>query len=262
MRNGLKALTEREKETLRLLLGGHDAKSIARAQRLSVHTVNERLRDARRKLDVSSSREAARMLAQAEQPAPDNLGDELFGVAGGAGDRHRHGRPEARRTAVRRLAWFGGGIFIMSIIIVAMALSPLLQGGKGTETHQAAVPASTAAAAPGAQSAEVAAAREWVSLLDAERWGESWRDAADMFRSQISAAQWASSVAPVRKPLGRATSRALQSAARSTSLPGAPAGEYEIVQFQTNFAHKSGAIETVVLARETAGWKVAGYFVK
>jgi DNA-binding CsgD family transcriptional regulator len=53
------ALTEREKQTLRLIVRGHDAKSIARSLDLSVHTINERLRDARRKMAVSSSREAA-----------------------------------------------------------------------------------------------------------------------------------------------------------------------------------------------------------
>ncbi len=53
-------LSEREKEALRLLLVGYDAKSIANTFGLSVHTVNDRLRDARRKLGVSSSREAAR----------------------------------------------------------------------------------------------------------------------------------------------------------------------------------------------------------
>ena len=46
-------LSEREKEALRLLLVGHDAKSIAGTLGLSVHTVNDRLRDARRKLGVS-----------------------------------------------------------------------------------------------------------------------------------------------------------------------------------------------------------------
>ena len=53
-------LTEKEKQTLRQLVSGHDAKSMARELGLSVHTVNERLRDARRKMAVSSSREAAR----------------------------------------------------------------------------------------------------------------------------------------------------------------------------------------------------------
>lgn len=46
---GIQALTEKEKETLRLLVSGYDAKSMARHPGLSVHTVNERLRDARRK---------------------------------------------------------------------------------------------------------------------------------------------------------------------------------------------------------------------
>lgn len=36
MRDDIQTLTEREKATLRLLLAGHDAKSIARTQDLSV----------------------------------------------------------------------------------------------------------------------------------------------------------------------------------------------------------------------------------
>lgn len=46
-------LTDKEKEALRLLVEGHDAKSSANFLGLSVHTVNDRLRNARRKLDVS-----------------------------------------------------------------------------------------------------------------------------------------------------------------------------------------------------------------
>lgn len=67
------ALSEKEKQTLRLIVRGHDAKSTARTLGLSVHTINERLRDARRKMAVSSSREAARLLLEAEgglTPAP------------------------------------------------------------------------------------------------------------------------------------------------------------------------------------------------
>lgn len=70
MPQGHRALTDKEKQTLRLLLSGHDAKSMARHLGLSVHTVNERLRDSRRKLSASSSREAARLLRDAEGPAP------------------------------------------------------------------------------------------------------------------------------------------------------------------------------------------------
>jgi len=80
MTTGTDTLTEKEKDALRLLLRGHDAKSSARALGLSVHTVNERLREARRKLGVTSSREAARVLMAAE--TPERLGDKALGDAG------------------------------------------------------------------------------------------------------------------------------------------------------------------------------------
>lgn len=55
-------LSDREREVLRLLASGHTVKSIA-AQLGSTETaINERLRDARRKTGVGSSRELARLL--------------------------------------------------------------------------------------------------------------------------------------------------------------------------------------------------------
>ncbi|WP_455155876.1 response regulator transcription factor [Sphingomonas zeae] len=84
-KTGVAALTEKEKQTLRLIVRGHDAKSVAREFGLSVHTINERLRDARRKLAVSSSREAARLLLDEEggrtspSRTPEKLGDMPMG---------------------------------------------------------------------------------------------------------------------------------------------------------------------------------------
>src|SRR5690606_6939095 len=123
MNEGFEALTEREKETLRLLLGGHDAKSVARELGLSVHTINERLREARRKLGVSSSREAARLLGEAEQDAPNSLGDKQIGVARTPADMSRK-----RQGAGQSLAWLAGGMLVMSLIIAAAVLSSVLQG--------------------------------------------------------------------------------------------------------------------------------------
>lgn len=55
-------LTERELEVLRLLASGHTAKTIAHRLGRSEASINERLRDARRKTGVGSSRELARIL--------------------------------------------------------------------------------------------------------------------------------------------------------------------------------------------------------
>jgi DNA-binding CsgD family transcriptional regulator len=56
------ALTDKELEVLRLLAGGHTVKSIATRLERSEASINERLRDARRKTGVGSSRELARLL--------------------------------------------------------------------------------------------------------------------------------------------------------------------------------------------------------
>jgi len=60
---GLSAcLTDREMEILRLLVAGHTVKTIATRLGRSETSINERLRSARRKTGVGSSRELARLL--------------------------------------------------------------------------------------------------------------------------------------------------------------------------------------------------------
>ena len=108
-----------------MLLHGHDAKSIARELDLSVHTVNEHLREARRKTGVSGSREAARRLA--ESGDTESLADKKFGIV-----------DAPRQRATRRLNWFAGGMLIMSLIIAAAALMSELHAGGAS--HIGAVP--------------------------------------------------------------------------------------------------------------------------
>ena len=106
------------------------------------------------------------------------------------------------------------------------------------------------------------AASEWVVLVDQQKWVESWGAAGSLFRSQLTSGQWHSAVGPVRSPLGALQSRKLEKITAAKSLPGAPDGEYRVVQFRTNFANKAGAIETIILAQEGARWAVNGYFIR
>jgi hypothetical protein len=67
----------------------------------------------------------------------------------------------------------------------------------------------------------------------------------------------------VRKPLGDLVSRKLKSAKATAELPGAPDGQYVVMQFETSFANKKSAIETVTFMLEKDGqWKSCGYFIK
>src|ERR1043165_9270771 len=74
----LSRLNEAEGRVLLLLAGGHTAKSIATELETTPAAVNERLREARRKTGVGSSRELARLLKSQE-----NRHDEM-GVASSA----------------------------------------------------------------------------------------------------------------------------------------------------------------------------------
>ena len=77
-----------------------------------------------------------------------------------------------------------------------------------------------------------------------------------------TAAQWAAALQPVRQPLGPVTSRVLLGEAKASNLQGAPAGEYDTLRFQTSFANMQGATETVIMVRQSGGWKVIGYFIR
>ena len=124
-------LTEKEKQTLRLIVRGHDAKSSARRLGLSVHTINERLRDARRKMAVSSSREAARLLLEVEGggstlPTPDSFGDAGIGEDAIRPPVDQGATPISGAGRVYRHPWIFIGVLIMTLGLglLALILSP------------------------------------------------------------------------------------------------------------------------------------------
>jgi len=74
-------LNKKEKEALRLLLIGHDAKTAAQEIGVTPNVINERLRSARQKLQVTSSKAAARMLADHEGFEPKFFVPKNIGIA-------------------------------------------------------------------------------------------------------------------------------------------------------------------------------------
>jgi hypothetical protein len=106
------------------------------------------------------------------------------------------------------------------------------------------------------------AALEWLSQVDESDYQGSWQSAASLFKMQVSAEQWTQAASRTRKPLGSLISRELIKATYSTSLPGAPDGEYMVLQFRTAFANKLEAVETVTPTLDNGEWRVSGYFVR
>ena len=97
-------------------------------------------------------------------------------------------------------------------------------------------------------------ARAWLVLVDDKNYEQSWSQAGKAFQNRIKNDAWATSVAAARAPLGAVASRDLKSIDLSRSNTA-------IVRYDTVFAHKAAAVETVKLGFENGAWTVTDYAV-
>jgi len=115
---------------------------------------------------------------------------------------------------------------------------------------------------PEAEKAAVEAADAWLKLVDAGQYEKSWQEAAEFFRNAVSQEEWQKLMEVFRKPLGALVSRTLKSTDYTTTAPGAPDGQYVIIQYDSSFENKKTAVETVTPMLDKDGkWRVSGYFM-
>lgn len=113
------------------------------------------------------------------------------------------------------------------------------------------------------EKAAVAAAEEWLTMVDDGKYVQSWKEAAQYFKNAVKQEQWEQSLQAVRNPLGKLISREVKSKTYTISLPGAPDGEYVVIQFKSSFENKKSAIETVTpMMDKDAKWRVSGYYMR
>ena len=121
----------------------------------------------------------------------------------------------------------------------------------------------TSADQGGKEEPAVVAAEDWLKLVDDGKFAESWKEAAEYFKGVVKQDQWEQSIESVRVPLGAVISRRLNAKNFATSLPGAPDGEYVVIQFATSFENKTSAVETITPMLDKDGqWRVSGYYIK
>jgi DNA-binding CsgD family transcriptional regulator len=251
MATGPDTLTDKEKDALRLLLRGHDAKSSARELGLSVHTVNERLREARRKLGVTSSREAARRLLEVEGEASKTLGDKPLGDAGVGGHAAGTAAAAPRRWARPALAVAALGGIAMSLLIAALLTpaAPLaVLAPTAASTQQEAEPDAAAAAQ---------AAEAFLTLIDQSRWAESYAATGAQFRALNTLERWTQVSEKVRPPLGKLLTRNIVA---NEFVPAPPEG-YQLVKFASIYGNGTSQVESVSLAWEEGAWRVVGIVI-
>ena len=144
-----------------------------------------------------------------------------------------------------------------AILLIGAVLGALATGcgPSGAESEQLAAAGSEEAVA-------VAAATAWLELVDAGDYGQSWDRAAALFKKAVTREQWVQSLSAIREPLGSLVSREVLSKQHLTELPGAPDGDYVVIQFETSFENKKQAVETVTPMLDGDTWKVSGFFIK
>ena len=109
----------------------------------------------------------------------------------------------------------------------------------------------------------VSAAEAWLALVDSEKYGESWDEAAEYFKGAVSRDQWIQAVESVRKPLGKILTRELVSSTYTTTLPGVPEGEYVYIEFKTTSEKNISITETMTPELDKEGkWRISGYYIK
>jgi hypothetical protein len=113
------------------------------------------------------------------------------------------------------------------------------------------------------EKAAIAAAGQWLTIIDKGKYAESWNESSEYFKQAVTQDQWEQALQSVREPLGKLISRKVKSATYKTSLPGAPDGQYVVIQFNTSFENKKSGVETVTPRVDSDGkWRVSGYYIK
>ena len=87
--------------------------------------------------------------------------------------------------------------------------------------------------------------------------------AAELFKKAVRKEQWQQQLEAIRASIGPVKSRRVETAEYRTALPGAPDGEYVVIQFSSSFENKKTAGETVTpMLSDDGVWRVSGYYIR
>ena len=107
-----------------------------------------------------------------------------------------------------------------------------------------------------------AVAMEFLQLIDAEKYAESWQMAANMMKEKISEKEWVEKLTEARALSGTVVKRSEKSVSYSTSAEDSPEGEYISRIFSSKYQRAESVSEYVTVMLEEGHWKVAGYFIQ
>ena len=155
--------------------------------------------------------------------------------------------------------WLAGVVLAASLVP-----TPLLaqQGPPPTGNQQA--PGNQQANDPHAAD-ELAAERQalgFLGYLDQGRFADSYAYTGMLIRAQLDRDAFSTQIQKTRVGTGALQSRELIDAAYTTTVSGAPEGQYVVLHYHASFANRPEAVETLYLALAKGYWRVVGYNIK
>ncbi len=107
------------------------------------------------------------------------------------------------------------------------------------------------------------AAEDFLQLVDAGDYEQSWESSSTLMREKIYLEVWNRQIPAMRSRVGALNKRIQDNASISDWAEGAPDGQYLTLKYASSFQRQASAIETIILVlEEDKRWRVAGYFIK
>lgn len=109
-------------------------------------------------------------------------------------------------------------------------------------------------------------ARDWLKLLDAGRYDQSWIQAGAGFREGLGKVEWSRRIRSARGKLGKNVRREPIDVRRAEPADkGGPGGDCLVILFGASYEKVAYTTETLTMCREDREgreWRVAGYFIR
>jgi Protein of unknown function (DUF4019) len=102
----------------------------------------------------------------------------------------------------------------------------------------------------------------FLGYLDHGRFADSYAYTGMLIRAQLDKEAYAKQLEKARAGVGALLSRELINASYTPTVPGAPEGQYVVLNYGASFANRQEAEETVILAFAKGYWRVSGYHIK
>lgn len=137
---------------------------------------------------------------------------------------------------------------VLALAVLVMILFPLLSNKpEGYKAEEA-----------------TAAASEFLALVDAGKFDQSWQVSAHVMKEKITQADWNKHLAASRQRTGAIVARQEPELSYATMAADSTAkGEYIVLLYSSDFGQVKDLSETItVMLEEDKVWRVAGYFIQ